>query len=59
MKRARDDPVHRFLNLEAVVGDNDKEDKEDKEDKDGASPGVPDWSSSLQSHLARHQEVEG
>ena len=39
MKRARDD---RFLDLEAVVGDNDEEDEGDEEDNGGASPGIPD-----------------
>ncbi len=43
MKHARDDPVHRFLDLQAAVGDNDEEDEEeDEEDNDGACPGVPD-----------------
>lgn len=41
MKRARD-PVHRFLDLEAAVGDNDEEDEEGEEDNDGASSGVPE-----------------
>ena len=31
MKRARDDPVPRFLDLEAAVGDNDEEDEKDEE----------------------------
>ena len=43
MKRARasDD---RFLDLEAVVGDNDEEDEgeDEGEDNGGASPGIPD-----------------
>jgi len=38
MKRARDD---RFLDLEAVVGDNDEEDEGDEEDGGGASPVSP------------------
>ena len=35
MKRARDDPVPRFLDLEAAVGDNDEEDEEDEKDEEG------------------------
>lgn len=40
MKRARDDPVNKFIDLEARVGDDDEEDEEDK-DNDGTSAGVP------------------
>ena len=42
MKRARDDLVHRFIDLEVVVGDDDEEDDHDEEDKDndGVSAGV-------------------
>jgi len=42
MKCARDDPLRRFLDLEAAVGDNDEEDEdgEDEEGNDDASPGV-------------------
>ncbi len=44
MKCARDDPIYRLLNLEAMVGDNDEEDQENQEDNDGASAGIPDYS---------------
>jgi len=51
MKRARDDPVSRFLDLEATLGDDDEEDQEDQEDDDGASAGIPLQYSSLQSQF--------
>ena len=44
MKRACDDPVHWFLDLEVMVGDNDEGGEEDEEDNDSTSPGVPDYS---------------
>ena len=45
--RARNGLVHRFLDIEATVGDSDEE---DEEDEDGASAGVPpDYD--LQLHL--------
>jgi len=42
MKRARDDLVNRFIDLEATVGDDDEEDDHDEEDEDnvGVSAGV-------------------
>jgi hypothetical protein len=43
MKRARDDLVRRFLDIEAAVGDDDEDEEGDEEDNDGASPGVLDW----------------
>lgn len=42
MKRARNDLVNGFLDLEAAVGDDNEEDNHDEEDEDsdGASAGV-------------------
>jgi hypothetical protein len=42
MKRARDDLVNRFIDIEATVGDDDEEDDHDEEDEDndGVSAGV-------------------
>ena len=36
MKRARDDLVRRFLDIEAAVGDDDEDEEGDEEDNDGA-----------------------
>ena len=51
VKRARDNAVNRFLDVEATVADNDEEDEEDEEGNDGESAGVPDYSVGLQLHF--------
>ena len=48
VKRARDNAVNRFLDVEAMVADNDEE---DEEGNDGESAGVPDYSVGLQLHF--------
>src|SRR5260221_10173532 len=58
MKRACDDHVRWFLDIEAAVGDNDEDEEGDEEDNEGASPGVLDWCPSLQGPLGGFVEDE-